>query len=286
MLRASTLMCWCCLAAAATTSPSSAACTGNEGALFVGANDTASVPCGCHMLSSLDSCPAGVRGCSCAFDTALIRAGKPFPPWLQDELRSNHAGETSAVGIYTGALWGLRTRAVLAAAFGRGDVNNKTAVADKAALYEERLMAFAEEHRVAEQHHLALFEQILEPAERSIFPAWGLSAQILGAMSTLWYPRAMYLTTESVESFVQAHYTHQIERLDTDPHHREHAPSVELRRMLLDILADEVHHKEDGRAGAVEGAEAPLPYLERMDQIWIWLVGVGSAIAGTVAKTL
>ena len=44
------------------------------------------------------------------YDYALIRSLKPFPAWLEGEMRSNHAGETGAVNIYAGAKWALETR--------------------------------------------------------------------------------------------------------------------------------------------------------------------------------
>ena len=44
------------------------------------------------------------------FDYALIRSLKPFPEWLEGEMRSNHAGETGAVNIYAGAKWALQAR--------------------------------------------------------------------------------------------------------------------------------------------------------------------------------
>ena len=44
------------------------------------------------------------------FDYALIRSLKPFPAWLEGEMRSNHAGETGAVHIYAGARWALGWR--------------------------------------------------------------------------------------------------------------------------------------------------------------------------------
>ena len=47
------------------------------------------------------------------FDYALIRSLKPFPAWLEGEMRSNHAGETGAVNIYAGAKWALETRKAL-----------------------------------------------------------------------------------------------------------------------------------------------------------------------------
>ena len=47
------------------------------------------------------------------FDYALIRTLKPFPAWLEGEMRSNHAGETGAVHIYAGARWALDRRKAL-----------------------------------------------------------------------------------------------------------------------------------------------------------------------------
>lgn len=89
------------------------------------------------------------------------------------------------------------------------------------------------------------------------------------------------LTTAAVEEFVESHYQHQIHRLTTDPQHVGHAPSAELRRMLMHCCEDEVHHKEEGAKRAAEG---PLPWFSQVDTIWQWLVGAGSAVAAMAAK--
>jgi ferredoxin len=44
------------------------------------------------------------------FDFEAIRRMKPWPHWLQQEMRSNHAGETGAVMIYSGAAFALGVR--------------------------------------------------------------------------------------------------------------------------------------------------------------------------------
>eukprot|EP01048_Picozoa_sp_COSAG05_P019040 COSAG05_NODE_2899_length_2527_cov_2.510297_1_plen_196_part_00 len=193
-------------------------------------------------------------------------------------MRANHAGETGAVEIYTGALWALRVRAAVMAAVSSKQAGKND---DAVLLYDKKLMEFAKEHQEAEQHHLSLFDQILEPSERSLFPAWWLPARVIGAVSTLFYPRAMYLTTEAVETFVEEHYNFQIERLTEDHKHKQHAPSIELRRMLQANRDDEVLHKEEGQAGAAEG---PLPWPTWLDAIWKRIVGLGSATAAAISK--
>jgi ubiquinone biosynthesis monooxygenase Coq7 len=218
----------------------------------------------------------------------LIRAGRPFPTWLQEEMRSNHAGETGAVEIYNGALWALRVRSKLAnfcslPAEVRSKLAGSLPQLVKAAAgqagpgggaelsYDQRLAAFADEHRASEQHHLDLLEEILEPSERSrLLPGWVLAGRGLGAVSTIWCARGMYLTTAAVEEFVESHYRHQIARLAADAQHAGHAPSAELRRMLQHCCEDEVHHKEEGLRRAAEG---PQPWFGAVD------LGLGRIVA-------
>ena len=131
---------------------------------------------GTAATAAEDSCPAAGHGCDCSFDTALIRSAKPFPRWLQEEMRSNHAGETGAVEIYNGALWALAVRRRIAAAVGSGGADGGggggaegggSEGSAAASSYDTRLAAFAAEHRASEQHHLDLLNEIIEPAERS-----------------------------------------------------------------------------------------------------------------------
>ena len=227
-----------------------------------------------------ESCPAEGHGCNCSFDMELIRSGRPFPSWLQGEMRSNHAGETGAVEIYNGALWALRVRRRMANLIG----SNAPPEADGDGSCDDQLRNFAAEHRASEQHHLDLLEEILEPGECSrLLPGWRLAGRGLGIISTLWCSRGMYLTTAAVEEFVESHYQHQITRLRDDPAHANHAPLVELRRMLQHCCEDEVHHKEEAAARAAEG---PLPWFAAVDSGWQWLVGTGSAIAARAAKAV
>ena len=218
------------------------------------------------MSTTASICPAAGHGCSCDFDMELIRRGKPYPEWLQGEMQSNHAGETGAVGIYDGALWALDVRARFGSHSKKED--------------EQRLRDFCLDHRSSEKHHLDLLEEIIEPSECSkLLPGWKVAGWALGAASTIFNTRRMFLTTAAVEAFVESHYNYQISRLGSDPLHVSHEPSLELRRMLEHCCEDEVHHKEEAaaRAGAT---------LSTADKTWQWLVGAGSAVAANAAKRL
>ena len=88
----------------------------------------------------------------------LQRASPAERAWLQGELRSNLAGEAGAVCIYRGALLGLQLRG--------GDAEGE---------------AFAREHMLTEQSHLALFDRLLSPPERTVaLPLWRASGFALG----------------------------------------------------------------------------------------------------------
>ena len=86
------------------------------------------------------------------FDFELIRHLKPFPLWLQQEMRSNHAGETGAVMIYTGALWALKIRRSLGLEFGPDG-------------YEAKVHEFSAEHQETEREHLVLLNHVLDETE-------------------------------------------------------------------------------------------------------------------------
>lgn len=205
-----------------------------------------------------------------SFDLALIQTSLPYPEWLEQELRSNHAGETGAVEIYNGAIWALDLRAKLLPPM-------FATVTEDA-----ELRAFAEEHKASEQHHMDLLEEIL-PAEQhsKLLPAWRLAGRGLGAVSTVWCTRGMYVTTAAVEEFVESHYNHQIDRLATDARHASDPPSMELKQLLQHCCEDEVHHKEEAAERAAKG---PLPWFDWVDGAWQWLVMSGSAAAAAAAR--
>ena len=124
-------------------------------------------------------------------------------------MRSNHAGETGAVHIYQGAIKALDIRRSLGLSYGdtrKGQLS-----------YEDRLRAFALEHRDNERHHVDLLDAVLDGEGLSILlPAWRAAGFTLGFVSTIFCPRGMYLTTEAVETFVEEHYMAQIRRLRYD----------------------------------------------------------------------
>lgn len=237
---------------------------------------------------------------------AICRS-KPFDPWLLAEMRSNHAGETGAVRIYDGALWALSVRRKARCS---GGAVGDALLGGPWPKYEEQLRDFATEHRASEAEHAVLLDAVLDDDEKSkLLPAWSAAGFVLGAISTLWCPRGMYVTTEAVEAFVEGHYGEQIRRLgdeiggvletdggngtvieeggDRGADSRTEEVVVDGKKELLLMLehccADEVHHKEEARGRAAEG---PLPWFEQVDTAWQALVGSGSAVAANLARRL
>jgi ubiquinone biosynthesis monooxygenase Coq7 len=168
-----------------------------------------------------------------------------LPDWLVRELRSDHAGETGAVMIYRGIL----------------------AITRDAALRD-----FAARHRATEQGHLDLLERLLPPTQHSrLLPIWRVAGWLTGALPALFGPRAVHVTIDAVESFVDHHYQQQIDRLDAE------RILPEIRALLATCQEDEVEHRDEARALA---GTPPGPLL----RAWGWLVGTGSAAAVVAAK--
>lgn len=188
--------------------------------------------------------------------------------WLDRELSSNVAGETGAVCIYDGAAAALRWR-------GKAD---------------ESTLAFIEEHRAAEQSHLDLFEALIPSTKHTrLLPVWKLAGFTLGFAPAMVSDRALFLTVEAVETFVEEHYQDQIVPL------REHGRCPELVALLEHCCADEIHHKVDAaeRAAAARGSSdvdgsstsaQSAPTVALVERAWMRLVGVGSAVAAEVAR--
>ena len=227
------------------------------------------------------------------FDIPLIQTMRPFTPWLEGEMRSNHAGETGAVNIYKGAIKALDIRRSLGLSYGDARKGQLS--------YEDRLRAFALEHQDSEQHHVDLLGAVLDGDGISILlPAWRMASFTLGFASTIFCPRGMYLTTEAVETFVEEHYMAQIRRLryeaagtvlcnddgkDADENGTRTSlkARAELIVMLEHCCADEVYHKEKARERAAEG---PFPWFAWVDTSWQWFVQTGSAVAANCAKRI
>ena len=182
--------------------------------------------------------------------------------WLDRELSSDVAGETGAVCIYKGAAAALHLRDRL-----HGSVASET-------------FAFVEEHRATEQQHLDLFLQVVPSHKHTkLLPVWRAAGFALGFAPALHSDRALYLTVEAVETFVEEHYHVQIDPLKAAGH------SQELVRMLEHCCADEVHHKEEAAARASGDADGASGCdRTRVERAWMALVRVGSAVAAELAR--
>ena len=168
-----------------------------------------------------------------------------LPRWLQQELRSDHAGEFGAVMIYRGIL----------------------ALSRDASVRE-----FAESHLHTEQKHLALMEEIVPVAGRTrLLPLWRVMGWLTGALPALFGRQAVFTTIEAVETFVDHHYQQQIVRLMPEGEYGR------LRQVLVDCQADEVSHRD-------EAAQLAIPHRSPVTRLWCVIVGVGSAAAVLAAK--
>jgi len=182
-----------------------------------------------------------------------------FPPALQRELRTDHAGEAGAVMIYRGVL----------------------AVARDATVRQ-----FAQHHLATEARHLALIEGVVPPAGRSrLLALWRVAGWLTGALPACLGPRAVYATIEAVETFVDHHYATQLAQIDAL---LPGAPAPEqerlrtLRALLADCREDELAHRDDARAR--RGAAARSGPAAWAGRAWVAVVGAGSAGAVRVSR--
>lgn len=176
--------------------------------------------------------------------------------WLDRELSSNLAGETGAVAIYEGAAAAMRIR-----------------FADRA-----DAIGFVESHGANERRHLALFRSILPPAGKHtrLIPLWRAAGRTLGFLPTLLGgPRALYVTVESVETFVEEHFRDQIAPLTED------GSCPELVRLLESCCEDEVEHKEDAARRLLDGEGDVRAWWVRP---WSEIVRRGSSVAAEIAR--
>jgi 3-demethoxyubiquinol 3-hydroxylase len=179
--------------------------------------------------------------------------------WLDREMSSNVAGETGAVCIYDGAAFALRLR---------GGANPAT-------------LRFVEEHRAAERSHLELFAELLpEHKHTRLLPLWRVAGFGLGFLPTLISERALFLTVEAVETFVELHYHVQIDPL------RAHGRCPQLVALLEHCCADEVHHKEDAAARAGGMGQSLAERTTMLERAWMALVQLGSTVAAEVARRI
>ena len=180
-----------------------------------------------------------------------------LPSRLVADLRTDHAGETGAVMIYRGVLATTRDATV---------------------------RDFAQGHLATEAAHLATIEQLLTPRQRSrLLPLWRAAGWLTGALPAWIGPRAVYATIEAVETFVDHHYTEQIDAIDQLDPARAQAPLQMLRAQLHSFRADEIDHRDDAAARFdlfAARAALPSPAL----RLWIWAVGAGSRGAVKICR--
>ena len=183
--------------------------------------------------------------------SAVIESSKvPYSNHLEQELRSDHAGETGAVYIYKG---------IIAVAKLRKD---------------QELISFAKHHGATEAEHLKSIESILESKYRSrLLGPWRLAGWITGAIPALFGRKAVYATIDAVETFVEQHYQQQINYLEKQGGHEL------LLELLIRCQADEIAHKNEARSKASN----TFPMILRL---WCFLVSGGSAGAVLLARQI
>jgi 3-demethoxyubiquinol 3-hydroxylase len=181
----------------------------------------------------------------------------PLPSRLVADLRTDHAGETGAVMIYRGILATTRDAAV---------------------------RDLAQGHLATEAAHLAAIEQRLAPRHRSrLLPLWRAAGWLTGALPAWVGPRAVYATIEAVETFVDHHYSEQIESIDRLDPARTQASLQALRAQLHSFRADEIDHRDDAAARFDLHANPAAPGFPVL-RLWIWAVGAGSRGAVKICR--
>ena len=174
-----------------------------------------------------------------------------FSPYLQQELRSDHAGETGAVYIYKGI----------------------TAIARL--LNDKELISFAQNHGATEAEHLKLMETVLTTDLQSrLLLLWRIAGWLIGAIPALFGRKAVYATIAAVETFVEQHYQAQIDHLLLNRSHNG------LLQLLQRCQADEIDHKHEA---AIALGEAKPGFILR---VWCSLMGIGSRGAVAVCRRI
>lgn len=169
--------------------------------------------------------------------------------YLNQELRSDHAGEVGAVEIYRG---------IKAVASLRGD---------------HELMQFADAHGAVEQQHLRMMEALVSAEQRSRLQVpWKIAGWLTGAVPALFGRDAVYATIQAVETFVDHHYQQQIDQLSFYPKYNN------ITGVLIKCQADEVHHRDDA-ASRIKNTNSLL-------RVWCGLIGIGSKAAVSVCRRI
>jgi len=177
-----------------------------------------------------------------------LLAAPQLPAAVLADLRTDQAGETGAVCIYSGVLRYARDPA---------------------------LRRFAQRHRATDVAHLQRIEAWLPAAHHSrLLPLWRVAGWLTGALPALIGPRAVYGTIQAVETFVDRHYAVQIEAL------KQHPNLHDLQQTLLDCQNDEIAHRDE--AAAACGASQPGFVM----RTWAALVDAGSRGAVAVCRRI
>ena len=191
----------------------------------------------------------GVIGVSSA-----ARPADPLPATLLADLRTDHAGETGAVMIYRGILAVSRDAAV---------------------------RRFAQEHLATEAEHLAAIEPLLQPGQRGrLLPLWRGAGWLTGALPAALGPQAVYATIEAVETFVDQHYSEQIEVIDHLDPGRIHPRLQALSALLQSCRADEIGHRDEAALLLARSAKPASLAL----RLWVESVGAGSRVAVKICR--
>jgi 3-demethoxyubiquinol 3-hydroxylase len=182
-------------------------------------------------------------------------AAQRLATYLEQELRSDHAGETGAVSIYRG---------IAAVAAWRGNA---------------QLLEFAARHQATETEHLRLLEERIAPSARSkLLGPWRLAGWLTGALPALFGSQAVYATIAAVETFVDQHYQQQIDALRAHPHALS-AEQSSLLALLERCQADEIHHRDE--ASALCGKDSSV-----LLRVWCGMIDQGSKAAVALARRL
>ena len=160
------------------------------------------------------------------------------------ELRSDHAGETGAVHIYRGI---------------------------NAVARCPRVRDFARRHQIAEERHLEIMNGIVPGEYRSkLLWLWSIAGWVSGALPALVGASAVYRTIDAVETFVDHHYSAQIDQLALRPEDRA------LREILESCRADELEHRDEARSQLLTAG--------LIGRLWVSMVGAGSRAGVFLAR--
>jgi len=135
---------------------------------------------------------------------------------IMADLRTDHAGETGAVAIYSSLL----------------------------RIYKrQEVVSFARRHLETEVRHLETFNQWVPEGRRSrLVFLWRMGGSFLTWITTLFGPLAIFCVIAEIENGVYKHYQGQIERLEGKPRYKV------LRNLLAQFQEEEKKHRDEAAA--------------------------------------